>query len=353
MPRMIMDKVNRFYENFNPDTGAYFRSGVIEDMRETDKDPFMREFPNLIDIGIMGQCVCAEKCNVDCYQKAIDRRGNNMSLEDYASIIKQSEKLVFQVALGGAGDPDTHENFPEIMKLTREHGIVPNFTTSGITFTAKKAKVCQDYAGAVAVSEHNANYTRRAIDLLLSHGVKTNVHYVLSAESIDAAIERLRNNYYGNLNAVVFLLYKPIGLGKIEKVLKPGDPRLAEFFKVIEQHPFTHKIGFDSCSAPAVVNYTSSIDMNSMDFCEAGRFSMYIDADMNAMPCSFGNQNPKYFVSLRNHTISEAWHGEIFEAFRNSLRNSCPSCAKREMCAGGCPICREIVLCDRKEMELL
>ena len=93
--------------------------------------------------------------------------------------------------------------------------------------------------------------------------------------------------------------------------------------------------------------------MSSIDYCEGGRYSMYIDAQMNAMPCSFGNQNPKYFVSLKDHTIKEAWNSEVFENFRNSFRNSCKSCKNRDMCGGGCPISRDIVLCGRKEKCLL
>ena len=237
--------------------------------------------------------------------------------------------------------------------MTRAYDIVPNFTTSGIAFNKEKAKICKDFAGAVAVSEHNADYTLKAIQLLRDTGVKTNVHYVLSAESIDLAIQRLRGNYYGNLNAVVFLLYKPIGLGKPEKVLKHDDPRLAEFFRVVDDNQCTHKIGFDSCTAPAILNHCKKVDMDSIDFCEGGRFSMYIDANMNAMPCSFGNQDKKWFVSLRDHTIEEAWNSDVFHKFRQSLRLSCGSCAERYACAGGCPICRDIVLCNRKEKELL
>lgn len=80
---------------------------------------------------------------------------------------------------------------------------------------------------------------------------------------------------------------------------------------------------------------------------------MYIDAHMNAMPCSFGNQDKKWYVDLHTHTIEEAWHSEVFERFRASLKNSCPDCKKKNCCAGGCPICRDIVLCDNVEKQLV
>jgi radical SAM protein with 4Fe4S-binding SPASM domain len=349
------DKKYNFAEVFNPKNGFYVRSGVFdENGKDTGVDPFMRSFPQLIDVGIMERCVCSNKCKVDCYQKACDRTGENMSLDDYRSIMEQGKGKIFQVALGGAGDPDTHEHFEEILKLTREYGIVPNFTTSGITFTKEKAEICKRYCGAVAVSWHNEDYTYKAIDMLIKAGVKTNIHYVLSAKSIDEAIERLRNNTFPEgINAIVFLLYKPIGLGKMENILTADNPNVNEFFKLVDKNDFDFKIGFDSCSCAGIVNNTENVNLDSIDFCEGGRYSMYISADMNAMPCSFGNQNPKWYVDLRKNTIEEAWNGEVFERFRSSLRNSCPNCPKRNGCAGGCPICREVVLCDNPEKELV
>lgn len=351
----FVDKKHRFVELFNPNTGFYVRSGIIdENGKDTGVDPFMRCFPSLIDIGIMERCVCANKCNVDCYQKAISRTGNNMSLNDYISIMEQCKEKVLQVALGGAGDVDTHENFEDILRVTREYGIVPNFTTSGIAMTKEKAEICKKYCGAVAVSEHHADYTDRAISMLLDAGIKTNIHYVLSTKSIDDAIDRLKNNSFKEgINAVVFLLYKPIGLGKIENILTYDNPKVKEFFSLIDGNNFHHKIGFDSCSCSGIVNFTSGIDRDSLDFCEGGRHSMYIDANMNAMPCSFGNQDPRYYVNLRTHTIQEAWDSDVFSRFRNSLLYSCTSCKDRAMCGGGCPISRDIVICNRTEKNLV
>ena len=331
-----------FFEVFDESSGSYIRSN-----NNNNEEPFMRKFPSMLDIGIMAKCVCAPFCNVDCYQKAIDRNGNNMSIEDYESILKQCKDKVFQVALGGAGDVDTHENFEKILQLTREYGIVPNFTTSGIALTKDKAKLCKKYCGAVAVSEHNAKYTTTAINMLLNENVVTNIHYVLSERTIDDAINRLENGLFPNgINAVIFLLYKPIGLGKKENILT-NVSKIKRFFDLINTKTFNFKIGFDSCSSSGIISYTDSIDMNSIDYCESGRFSMYIDADMNAMPCSFANQNSKYFVSLREHTIEEAWFSDIFEQFRHRLKNNCPKCMYNKICSP-CPICN-ISLCNSED----
>ena len=255
-------------------------------------------------------------------------------------------------AMGGAGDVDTHENFEDLLKICKKYNIVPNFTTSGIMMTKEKAELCKKYCGAVAVSEHHAQYTKRAVNLLLNAGVKTNIHYVLSNNSIDEAITRIENNDFPKgINAVIFLLYKPVGLGTRAKVLHTDDPRVKRFFEAIENVDHNFKIGFDSCTVPALINYTTKVNPDSFDTCEGGRWSMYITSDMKALPCSFDNQGMKWSYDISNDTIENAWNSDIFENFRNYFRYSCPNCKRRRECMGGCPITREIVLCDKTEKD--
>lgn len=346
-----IDRTARFVSIFNPNTGFYIRSGIYNfDHEDTGEDPFMASFPELIDVGIMQRCVCSKYCNVDCYQKAIDRTGDNMSLENYKKILKECEGKVFQFALGGAGDVDTHENFEEILRLTRKYNIVPNFTTSGIAMTKEKAVICKKWCGAVAVSEHFADYTDKALDMLIEAGIKTNIHYVLSNKSIDIAIDRLKNNSFKKgIANVVFLLYKPVGLGVEENVLKYNDPRVKEFFDLIDTGSFHHGIGFDSCSIPGIVNFTKNIDKVSIDTCEGSRYSAYITPDMKMLPCSFDNQDLRWEYDISNDTIRNAWDSKKFEDFRNHLKLSCTGCSDYKSCHGGCPIRRQIVLCNRKE----
>ena len=60
----------------------------------------------------------------------------------------------------------------------------------------------------------------------------------------------------------------------------------------------------------------------------------------------------RWAVDLKTHTIQEAWDSKQFEDFRNYFRNSCNGCSRKCECRGGCPIRRQIVLCDRKEKNL-
>ncbi len=201
----------------------------------------MASFPHLIDIGIMGHCqhgqsgLCV-KAGVECYQSGLTKSQDNMNLDDYKDIISQCEGKVFQVALGGRGDPDLHENFREILEFTRSKGIVPNLTTSGYGLTPSSVELASEYCGAVAVSWYRSDYTLKAIDTLLASGIKTNIHYVLSNDTIEEAIFLLKNKAYPEgINRLIFLLHKPIGLGSRENVLRFSDPKVKEFFSLFKQ----------------------------------------------------------------------------------------------------------------------
>lgn len=353
-----VDKKNKFKSMFNPKTGFYMRTGVIEDGVDTGVDPFMTSFPELIDVGIMGHCVHGKtglciKSGVECYQNGLCVHEPNMTFENFKRIVDECKGKTFQFALGGRGDVDQHENFEDILRYCRENDIVPNFTSSGLGFTDEIVRLCKEYCGAVAISWYRQNHTLKAIDMLLSAGVKTNIHYVLGKNSIDEAIDRLRNNDFpAGINAVVFLLHKNVGLGTNANVLDNNDDKVKEFFSLIDGGKFDFKIGFDSCTVPGLINHTHNINKDSFDTCEGGRWSMYITSDMKALPCSFDNQELRWAYDISNDTIQNAWDSAQFEAFRSHFRNSCSDCGRRNECMGGCPIRREIVLCGRKEKQL-
>ena len=354
MRYIVHDNKYNFKYAFDTVTGAYIRTGILDaNGIDTGVDPFMGSYPHLIDVGIMGHCIhgktgLCSKAGIGCYQSGLFVEEPNMTVENFRSIAEQSKGRCNQFALGGRGDPDQHENFEEILQICRENNLVPNFTTSGYGMTAELAAICKEYCGAVAVSWYRSEYTLHAIDMLLEAGVKTNIHYVLGRNSIDEAIDRLKNNDFpAGINAVIFLLHKPAGQGTFENMLSESDPRVERFFSLIdERHPF--KVGMDSCNVPGAIRFCKSILPESLDTCEGGRYSCYIGADMVMVPCSF-DQRKRYEVSLKEMTIEQAWNSEPFERFRDNMRKACPGCEKRELCLGGCPLMPEIVFCDSEK----
>lgn len=358
MKYIITDKEYHFKTAFDMKTGAYIRTGILdENGNDTGVDPFMASFPHLIDVGIMGHCIhgktglCA-KAGIGCYQSGLIMEQPNMTLEDFSFIAEQCKGKCNQLALGGRGDPDQHEHFEEILKIARKNMLVPNFTTSGYGMTPEIANLCKKYCGAVAVSWYRSEYTIRAIQMLLDAGVKTNIHYVVGKNTIDEAVERIsKDDFPKGINAVVLLLHKPAGQGTVENMLSVSDPRVEKLFKEIDKiHPF--KVGMDSCNVPGAIRFCKNVMPESLDTCEGGRFSCYIDADMTMVPCSF-DQKKRYEISLRENTIEEAWNSEQFEEFRNHMRRACPDCDKKNICMGGCPLMPEIVFCDRYERKFV
>lgn len=355
----IHDKKYNYSYYFDTNTGSYLRTGILDEKgKDTAIDPFMGNFPHLIDIGIMGHCIHGKtglcvKAGVECYQDGLNIEKPNMTLDNFRWILKQCEMKTNQVALGGRGDPDQHEDFEEILKTCREYGVVPSYTTSGLGITDKIASISKKYCGAVAVSWYRSEYTKKAIAVLLKHKIKTSIHYVLSNSSIEEAIYRLENNDFPKgITAIIFLLHKPKGLGSQKNVLQNNDERLKYFFHLADTVKFPFQIGFDSCTVPGINNNCTHIIKQSMEPCEGGRFSCYISSDMIMTPCSFDVEND-YGVSLKNKSIFEVWHSDEFGVFRKNLKHRCPKCEIRIECMGGCPLMPEIVLCNKKERKLI
>lgn len=352
------DKQNCFFEFFNESNGFLFRS----DVEGTKKNPIQRNFPELLDIGIMGKCKASEKgfCKnfgVDCYQKAKESQKKNMSFDSYKIIINQCSGKVFQVALGGAGDPNHHENFDEILEYTRNKNIIPNYTTSGYLLSQKEIELSKKFCGAVAVSYYSNlknnketnDITINAINNFIKADIKTNIHFVINQETINEAIYRLKNNLFPKgIHAIIFLLYKPAGYGQIDKLITFNDNNLKELIKIVESTKFPFSVGFDTCFTPALIKYSTAISKESFDFCEAARFSMYIDSECNAYPCSFDVIEGKYKYSLINKKIIDAWKSPIFNSFRNTQESNCHKCKSKIFCMGGCTLFNSINICDKK-----
>lgn len=363
--RYVFDRQYRFMSLFNPASGEYVRGNLLDEYgRDTGKEAFTAYFPHLVDVGIMGSCahgrlgLCLE-AGIECYQRGPQVATPNMSLEDFRRIAEQCRGRVFQFALGGRGDPDQHEDFEGILLACTENGIVPNFTSSGLGLTMHHARLAKEYCGAVAVSWYRNPNTLRALGLLLQAGVRTNIHYVLSQGTIDEAINRVRDrDFPAGVNAVIFLLHKPVGLGSSANVLRVTDPRVRSFFKLLaatgaaEAAAAPFKVGLDSCCVPALVSLGLGIDPSIIDPCEGGRFSCYISPDMKMMPCSF-DQAGRWAYDIASASMEEAWQSPVFADFRQDLRGACPECRDRSLCMGGCPVVPEIVLCDRPDRQLL
>ena len=186
---------------FNQQTGFFMR---CED--EGYPEPvWSKHGPELLDISISNYC---EKGCDFCYRSS-SRTGKHISLADYNYLLKQATGMgVFQIAIGG-GNPNQHPNFIKILETTIEAGIVPSYTTNGDGLTEEILEATAKYCGAMAVSFYPSNsfdYYKVLFRKIRDKGIKTNLHVIISNETIDA-LEKLLSiapEWLGYINAVVF-----------------------------------------------------------------------------------------------------------------------------------------------------
>ncbi len=356
---IVKDEKYHYLSIFNPEDGTGIRSNVYEgNFSVTEIEPFMGSFPELLDIGVMGSCAHGKsglcfQSGVECYQSGSLVQEPDMPLDKFKRLVDQAKGRTFQIALGGRGDPDMHPDFIAMIKYARENNIVPNFTTSGFGFKDELLDPIKTYCGAAAVSWYRNKYTFRALEKLINYGIRTNIHYCISNATIDEAIQMIeKRTYPEGVNRIIFLLHKPIGLGREENILDVSDERVQYFFSLFNKKENLDITGFDSCSVPGLINFTSKIDPMCIESCEAGRFSAYVSPDYKLYPCSF-EQNPYFGVSLEDHSIEEAWNSPQFFEFRERFNNKCAGCLDYDLCFGGCPVVPDIVLCNRETKQLV
>ena len=123
MKQVIKDNKYRFVSAFDSETGFYIRTGILDDQgKDTGVDPFMASFPHLIDVGVMGHCIHGKtglcvKAGIGCYQSGLLVEKPNMTVENFRWICEQCKGRCNQLALGGRGDPDQHEQFEELVNI--------------------------------------------------------------------------------------------------------------------------------------------------------------------------------------------------------------------------------------------
>lgn len=329
------------------------KSGYLIRLEDTlGIDPYWCSFgPELMDISITNWC---DRGCPHCY-KASNKSGKHLSIDEYRTIMQQASQMkVFQVALGG-GNPNQHPNFCEVIRITREeYNIVPSYTTNGKGLSDDVLDATKKYCGAVAVSAYDPYVDSfSAIQKLMGNGIRTNVHFLLTSESVDTAIKWLEEppQILTRINAIIFLNYKPVGRNPRQDLLLKNSRNYRAFFQLVGRtYPF--KIGFDSCSISGIVSFLK-VPSIFIERCDAGRFSMYISEENKMYPCSFMANKIKG-VQVTKDNIQTVWRNHpSFTGIREQLnKHSCYSCIVKNDCFGGCPVFPEINLClDENDME--
>ena len=154
------------------------------------------KYPEFYDLKITGNC--SGECPY-CYMDSKREPHYTDILEKTKEFFGKipNENLPFQVAIGG-GEPTSHPNFSELLKLLKdEFDICPNYTTNGMWIddrTTWKSIIenTKKYCGGVAISchPHLEKYWKEAAKTYVNNKIKLNFHIIISdKESVDNFIK--------------------------------------------------------------------------------------------------------------------------------------------------------------------
>jgi len=321
---------------FSKVDGRFWRWGKTK-----DEDPMFSPFgPELLDIEIsINGCPNAGRtdgCKY-CYKGNTNGPASNMTLEQFKKIINGISPTVLQIALGITG-VQTNPDFIPIMQYCRSKGIIPNFTLSGVDLTPDLAKQTASIVGALAVSVYDGqkDVCYDTVKTYTDLGVnQTNIHCVVCEENKDFVMEVLddvlNDPRLEKLHAIVFLMLKPKGRAKdhFTPLSYEGHKQLVEFCMSKDI-----VFGFDSCSSPlfekSVLESDLSLDkkkslIGMSESCESGLFSLYINWEAIAFPCSFTENEAGWEEGIpvgEGDFIQDVWyHPRLVEWRENLLSN--------------------------------
>jgi organic radical activating enzyme len=199
----------------------YFNGKTMRIALDSTKPIQDLEYPEFYDIKLTDNC--KGDCPY-CYQNSTLFNQDVDAIQiltDFFSSMSENERP-FQIAYGG-GEPTMHPQFHEIMKLTRDFGIAPNYTTNGMfvsdyeTFD-KIIKTTKEYCEGIAITCHShlKDYWWDCADLFIDAGIFTNFHNLISdKDSVDDFI-KIYEEWKGDIKYFVVLPMMNQGRAKDE-----------------------------------------------------------------------------------------------------------------------------------------
>lgn len=179
------------------------------------------------DVGI--NTLCNAECPF-CYVSA-SHKGINypdicetwvkwMSLykEEKANHVTITDKP-FQIAIGSTGEPTIHPDFCKFLETVYNTGVIPNYTTNGITLSKATNRELLEYTrnfvGGVAVSLGNKELRKYAdmviCNLITMGDTNVNIHHIISnKESVDYFVNEWKR-YGSDVKYHVLLPLMPSG----------------------------------------------------------------------------------------------------------------------------------------------
>lgn len=257
---------NNLFEGKTKKIGVFSNSTVtkIEHIGERD----------LIDIETSSGTFFAEGLAThNCYQDST-LLGKHASMENIQTTIERLSKVKVQEIAYGGGETTGHPHFVEILKMTRDAGIIPNFTTKKPAAVRNLWKDISPLIGGFAYSAENAGQVRSAAKLLrMVPKERASLHYVMGLGDKDHFMEYMRAASEVGWR-VTLLGYKITGRGK-DVIPFPYD----WWIDAVNELIIEGNCPSLSIDTPLAEQYDGKMPVeNYMYHTREGAFSMAIDA---------------------------------------------------------------------------
>lgn len=191
---------------------AIFNDGVTVRFVYDPKKPIADLlYPEFYDIKITN--TCSGKCPW-CYMNSQENDPHYPNIvqkfKDYFGSMDMNQRP-FQIAFGG-GNPNEHPEFPELMKVCHNMGIMPNYTTNGMGLTDDVLMATRRYCGGVAFSTHPhldmvwKSGVKNIRQYLSSYKTKVNLHIIVSDKD---SVQRMVTIYEEFKNKIDYIVLLP------------------------------------------------------------------------------------------------------------------------------------------------
>lgn len=286
--------------------------------------------PETLDVQITNWCNFG--CDV-CYQESTPK-GKHASKGFIQDILKSFKIPPYQVAFGG-GEPTAHPNFPEILRVTKELGPVPNFTTAGHLFKKEITEAANEVCGGVALTYHpfkGADWFKKTYQVWREAlRIQMNVHVIADVTVLKALQDLLEmSSETGPMN-IVLLAYYPTGRGTLKNILPKSiyQEKLPAILLTLREKGF--QISFSEGLLPYFFSRPElGIDLSFAERSE-GLYSAYVDRTGRMSHSSF--EPPRLDQeNLYQKSLQEQWdHGPGW--LNECARDECYPCEHRASCA--------------------
>jgi MoaA/NifB/PqqE/SkfB family radical SAM enzyme len=272
---------------------VYYNGKTLRIAIDAKKPITELEYPEFYDVKITNKCLGA--CP-QCYQNSVSDEVNYVGVvqkfKDFFGVLDKNQRP-FQIAYGG-GEPTLQPEFCELMKVTKEYGITPNYTTNGMHVDDEIISITKRYCGGVALSchPHLEKYWRAAFDKFKEAGIITNFHLIISDnESIDRFVE-IYKEYKGRTDYFVLLPLIAQGRAKNSDIKFDEEYFAATLKKLQKEFSSISDIAFGANFYNFLVKNDKKLKLNTSLYTPE-IMSKYLDfKDMKLYPSSFNIDKP-------------------------------------------------------------